>query len=273
MKDRESETSESAHTATNAEAITSCEKKCVITGKVARYKDPKTKQYYHDLDAYKELQRRLESGEIKIPQPRTVVVPKNNTRKRKSDHGSNAKANGLRGGNANVAATFPFASDQPTMVAEMASNPSVKVTVTQNGIPVSPPSSAQKVPMENQTPVEVSQDNRNENGHPTKLSAEGGVDRMEFEKATEKEEHEHIHNNKAVNANAKSDDASTPPIDTTRTETQPQPSPKNVDFENGLQDDHKRPQIAKNAVDDKNKNMASNETQPQQVKQPTIEAK
>ena len=252
-----SETSESAHTATNAEAITSCEKKCVITGKVARYKDPKTKQYYHDLDAYKELQRRLESGEIKIPQPRAaVVVPKNNTRKRKSDNGSNAKANGLRGGNANVAATFPVASDQPTMVAEMASNPSVKVTVTQNGIPVSPPSSAQKVPMENQTPVEVSQDNRN--GQPI-LSAEGD-NRMEIDKATE-------------TANAKSDVVSTPPIDTRSTETQPQPSPKNVDFENGLQDDQKQPQIAKDAVDDKNKNMASNETQPQPVKQPTIEAK
>ena len=261
-----SETSESAHTTTNAEARTSCEKKCVITGKVARYKDPKTKQYYHDLDAYKELQRRLESGEIKIPQPRAVAVPKNNTRKRKSDNGSNAKPNGLRGGNANVtnvAANVAFASDQPTMVAEMASNPSVKVTVTQNGIPVSPPSSAQKVPMENEIPAE---DNRN--GHPTP------PDRVEFEKATKTEEHEHIHNNKAANANAKSDVVSaTPPIDTRSTETQPQPSPKNVDFENGLQDDQKQPQIAKDAVDDKNKNMASNETQPQPVKQPTIEAK
>ena len=44
-------------------------------------------------------------------------------------------------------------------------------------------------------------------------------------------------------------------------------------IENGLQDGKTQTQIAKDAVDDKNKNMASNETQPQPVKQPTIEAK
>ena len=263
VNSKTSETSESAHAAKNTEATTR-ERKCIITGKVARYKDPKTKQYYHDLDAYKELQRRFESGEIKIPQPQAVVVHKNsNSRKRKSDNGSNAKkANGLRGGNANVAATSPLASEQPTMVADMASNPSVKVTVTQNGIPVSPPSSAQKVPIETQIPVEASQDDRN--GPPPILPT--GVDKMEMKT----EEHKHIH--KVVNANAKSDAVSTTlPIDTKRAESQPQPSPKNVDFEDGLQDGKKESQIAKDAVDDKNKSMSANETQP--AKHPTIEAK
>jgi hypothetical protein len=36
---------------------------CVITGKKARYRDPKTNFGYHDLLAYKELRRRLDAGE------------------------------------------------------------------------------------------------------------------------------------------------------------------------------------------------------------------
>lgn len=36
---------------------------CVITGKKARYKDPKTKLGYYDLNAFKELRRRYEAGE------------------------------------------------------------------------------------------------------------------------------------------------------------------------------------------------------------------
>jgi vacuolar protein sorting-associated protein 72 len=39
------------------------ENTCVITGKKARYRDPKTKLGYHDLAAFKELRRRLEAGE------------------------------------------------------------------------------------------------------------------------------------------------------------------------------------------------------------------
>ena len=58
------------------------EKKCFITGKVAKYRDPKTKHYYHDKDAFKELRRRLDAGEIKIPKPE--VAHKNNG-KRKSN--------------------------------------------------------------------------------------------------------------------------------------------------------------------------------------------
>lgn len=37
--------------------------KCVITGKIGRYLDPKTGKRYHDLTAFKELRRRLEAGE------------------------------------------------------------------------------------------------------------------------------------------------------------------------------------------------------------------
>lgn len=36
---------------------------CVVTGKKARYRDPKTMLGYHDLDAFRELRRRLEAGE------------------------------------------------------------------------------------------------------------------------------------------------------------------------------------------------------------------
>ncbi len=36
---------------------------CVITGKKARYRDPKTGKGYHDLAAFKELRRRLTAGE------------------------------------------------------------------------------------------------------------------------------------------------------------------------------------------------------------------
>jgi YL1 nuclear protein C-terminal domain./YL1 nuclear protein. len=40
------------------------ENTCVITGKKARYRDPKTKLGYHDLAAFRELRRRLEAGEV-----------------------------------------------------------------------------------------------------------------------------------------------------------------------------------------------------------------
>ncbi len=37
---------------------------CIITGKVAKYRDPKTQLGYHDLNAFRELRRRLEAGEL-----------------------------------------------------------------------------------------------------------------------------------------------------------------------------------------------------------------
>jgi len=37
--------------------------RCIITGKIARYRDPKTGKTYHDVTAFKELRRRLEAGE------------------------------------------------------------------------------------------------------------------------------------------------------------------------------------------------------------------
>jgi len=43
---------------------------CVITGKTARYRDPKTKMGYHDLSAFKELRRRSEAVE---PLERVIV--------------------------------------------------------------------------------------------------------------------------------------------------------------------------------------------------------
>lgn len=40
--------------------------KCVITGKKARYRDPKTMLGYHDIEAFQELRRRLENGTLKV---------------------------------------------------------------------------------------------------------------------------------------------------------------------------------------------------------------
>jgi len=39
---------------------------CVITGKKARYRDPKTMLGYHDIEAFQELRRKLEKGEFKM---------------------------------------------------------------------------------------------------------------------------------------------------------------------------------------------------------------
>ncbi|KAL7480899.1 hypothetical protein ACHAW6_006578 [Cyclotella cf. meneghiniana] len=90
--------------------------KCVITGKVARYRDPQTMLGYHDVDAYKELRRRVDAGEL---------------------HPLSTNARAMK---SNRKRHFPFAKDQPTMTATVKKAPSnVKVMVTQNGVPVSPP--------------------------------------------------------------------------------------------------------------------------------------
>lgn len=114
---------------------------CVITGKIARYRDPKTMMGYHDIDAFRELRRRVEAGELKVSsQPakrrKKPPVSKNN--------GVSVQRNALNSTTAMVESPkthFPFPADQPTMVAELSSSTasSVKVMVTQGGVPVSPP--------------------------------------------------------------------------------------------------------------------------------------
>jgi len=130
-------TSETSASVPNAEKS---HEKCIITGKIARYRDPKTMLGYHDLDAYKELRRRVESGELNISQNR-----------RRISSGSNSnRAIGQRNGSGADATIFPFAYDQPTIVAEFKSNrrPNVvKVMVTQGGVPVSP-GSGMRLPSE-----------------------------------------------------------------------------------------------------------------------------
>jgi hypothetical protein len=87
---------------------------------------------YHDLDAFKELRRRLDAGKLKISRP--------------AEHEKNRESNGAnskrRGPDRTQFASVP---GQPTMIAEMASmGPNkwkVTVRVTQGGVPVSPPSS------------------------------------------------------------------------------------------------------------------------------------
>jgi len=48
---------------------------CIITGKKARYRDPKTMLGYHDLAAFKELRRRLARGELKNPLEEAAEAP------------------------------------------------------------------------------------------------------------------------------------------------------------------------------------------------------
>jgi hypothetical protein len=94
--------------------------KCAITGKVAKYRDPKSMLGYHDLDAFKELRRRLGAGEIK---PASALSSSTTT-------GGGSKRNGKR----------KFPKDR-TMMATLPPTKEVKVMVTQNGTPVSPPDS------------------------------------------------------------------------------------------------------------------------------------
>ena len=136
---------------------------------------------YHDIEAYKELKRKLESGEILVPENIHHRVPTSSSStngRNKVGQVSNSSANGKGGkgttttisisttsrkrGGAKGATTtapvsttnyFPFAEDQPTMIAQIASSSasflgidSVKVIVTQQGIPVSPPSSPLQPP-------------------------------------------------------------------------------------------------------------------------------
>lgn len=58
--------------------------KCIITGKVARYRDPKTMLGYYDLDAFKELRRRLDAGELPKNEKKKKKVSTNQPTKRKA---------------------------------------------------------------------------------------------------------------------------------------------------------------------------------------------
>lgn len=137
-----SETSETTQATTNAEKN---HEKCVVTGKVARYRDPKTNLGYHDLDAYKEIRRRVESGEIKISQP-----ARTNGNRRKKSEGLNNGSSSQSSASGVKTTTIPFAPDQPTMVAEIITSTGanvVKVIVTQGGVPVPPPPSRTGLPL------------------------------------------------------------------------------------------------------------------------------
>ena len=78
--------------------------KCAITGKEARYKDPQTLIGYYDSEAFKELRRRNDAGLLK-----TKIIRKKN-----------------------------FRNDR-TILASTSTTSDIKVMVTQNETPVSPP--------------------------------------------------------------------------------------------------------------------------------------
>lgn len=102
-----SEGSNKAASDTSSSRVTA---KCVITGKEARYRDPKTMLGYHDLEAFKELRRHADAG----------LLPSSGA---KSNRGKKLQS---------------FPKDR-TMMASTSAKASVKVVVTQNGTPVSPP--------------------------------------------------------------------------------------------------------------------------------------
>lgn len=143
------------------------DEKCVITGKIAKYRDPKSMLGYHDLDAYKELRRRIDSGELKLSRP---GVQKKNGK----SNGTKAK----RKSAIMTTSTAAFTLGQSTMIADISYSGSTskeaKVRVMQNGLPVSPPCEL----VIDDVAVESSQDNRKE---PTPLLPSLHLD-------------EHIHN-------------------------------------------------------------------------------
>lgn len=94
---------------------------CVITGKVAKYRDPKTLLGYHDLESFKELKRRQQSGELRLP-PKQPTAKSGRARKQQAS----SKADGNR--------HFPLSATNLE-----STRPDVSVIVTQKGIPVSPP--------------------------------------------------------------------------------------------------------------------------------------
>jgi hypothetical protein len=127
------------------------DEKCVITGKIAKYRDPKSMLGYHDLDSYKELRRRIDSGELKLSRP--GVQKKNG----KSNNGTKPKQKC-----ASMTTSAAFTLGQSTMIADMSYSGSTskeaKVKVMQNGLPVSPPSEL----VTDDVAVESSQGNRKE---------------------------------------------------------------------------------------------------------------
>lgn len=95
---------------------------CVITGKVAKYRDPKTLLGYHDLESFNELKSRRLSGELRLP-------PKQLTAKSGRDRKLQASSKAADNKHFTLSATNRL---EPT-------RPDVSVIVTQKGIPVSPP--------------------------------------------------------------------------------------------------------------------------------------
>jgi len=120
---------------------------------------------YHDLDAYKELRRRIDSGELKLSRP--GVQKKNG----KSNNGTKPR----RKCASMTATSAAFTLGQSTMIAAMSYSGSTskeaKVKVMQNGLPVSPPSEL----VTDDVAVESSQGNRKEPTPLLPLSLEGHI--------------------------------------------------------------------------------------------------
>ena len=80
--------STSSHGISSSPDIEKEQTKCIITGKVARYRDPKTMLGYYDLDAFKELRRRLDAGELPKKEKKKVLTKQLAKRKATSGDGA-----------------------------------------------------------------------------------------------------------------------------------------------------------------------------------------
>ena len=114
--------SSTSNGSTSSPEIEKEQTKCVITGQVARYKDPKTMMAYYDLDAFKELRRRLDAGELTKKEKKKKAATKQST-KRKA----------------------PPSGDGSAMIAKLSSTGAdVKVKIKVGNVLVPPPPAEKK---------------------------------------------------------------------------------------------------------------------------------
>jgi len=112
-----------SHGSSSSPDIEKEQTKCVITGKVARYRDPKTMLGYYDVDAFKELRRRFDAGELPQKDEKKKKISTKQSTKRKA----------------------PSSGDGSTMIAKLSSTGAkMKVKVKVGNVLVPPPAEKMK---------------------------------------------------------------------------------------------------------------------------------
>merc|ERR1712194_754770 len=134
---------------------------CVITGKIALYRDPKTLLGYHDIASYNEIQRRLETGELTIAKSEHDN-DRESTSSRPSNRERDPRSSSNQGTTMVRPKTFlPFVAES-IMVAKINSNGShLKVMATQGGVPVSPPNTRIRLKLSGTQPPSLAEGSQN----------------------------------------------------------------------------------------------------------------